>query len=171
MPDGPVTTTVLDEVLRANEAFAASFRSGALPAPPARHLAVVTCMDARIVPLEVFGLEPGDAHVVRNAGGRVSDDVLRSLLVSIHLLGVRAVAVVHHTECGMRGQTDEEMRAAVEQATGASAAGVDFQAVTDAERAMHDDLERLRSSPLVPAEVDVRGYEYDVRTGRLHRLG
>jgi carbonic anhydrase len=128
-------------------------------------------MDARILPLEVFGLEPGDAHIVRNAGGRVSDDVLRSLLVSTHLLGVREIAVVHHTECGMTTRTDEEMRAVVEEATGASAAGIAFQAITDPDQAMRDDLELVRSSALFPAGVEVRGYEYDVRTGRLRPLG
>jgi carbonic anhydrase len=162
--------TVLDEVLVANEAFADTFQSGMLPAPPARHLAVVTCMDARILPLGVFGLEPGDAHIIRNAGGRVSDDVVRSLLVSVHVLGVREVAVVHHTECGMARYSDAELQAAVEQATGQPAADIDFQAIDDVEQAMHDDLELIRSSPLFPPDVEVRGYEYDVRTGRLREM-
>jgi carbonic anhydrase len=161
---------VLDEVLVANEAYAATFESGMLPAPPARHLAVVTCMDARILPLGVFGLEPGDAHIIRNAGGRVSDDVVRSLLVSVHVLGVREIAVVHHTECGMARYSDTELQAAVEEATGQAAVHIDFQAIGDVEQAMHEDLERIRSSPLFPPYVEVRGYEYDVRTGRLREL-
>lgn len=170
MPDGEGATkprTILDEVLAANERYSASFESGMLPAPPARHLAVVTCMDARILPLGVFGLEPGDAHIIRNAGGRVSDDVLRSLLVSIHVLGVRAIAIVHHTECSMARFGEPELRAIVEDATGGSTAGIEFQVIADAEGALREDLERIGASHLVPDGVEVRGYEYDVRTGRL----
>ncbi len=159
--------TALDEVLAANELYAASFESGMLPAPPARHLAVVTCMDARILPLEVFGLEPGDAHIIRNGGGRVSADALRSLLVSVHVLGVREIAVVHHTECSMARFTDAELQATVGAASGHPADAIEFQAIEDADQAMRDDLDRIRTSRLFPADVDVRGYEYDVRTGRL----
>jgi carbonic anhydrase len=126
-------------------------------------------MDARILPLEVFGLAPGDAHVIRNAGGRVSQDALRSLLVSVHVLGVHSVAVVHHTECGMARFSDAEIRSQVETATGHDAGDVAFLAIEDAETAMAGDVALLRSSPLL-AGVDVRGYEYDVRTGRLRQL-
>jgi carbonic anhydrase len=163
-------TSIFDEVLAANDSYAEGFESGMLPAPPARHLAVVTCMDARILPLGVFGLEPGDAHIIRNAGGRVSDDVLRSLLVSTHVLGVRAIAVVHHTECGMARYTDDQLRATVEGATGESAAGIEFQAIHDGDAALVEDLERIRASRLFPPDIEVRGYEYDVRTGRLREL-
>lgn len=169
-PAPDTAPSVLDEVLSANEEYASAFESGMLPAPPARHLAVVTCMDARILPLGVFGLEPGDAHIVRNAGGRVSDDVLRSLLVSTHVLGVRAIAVVHHTECGMSRFSDDELRAIVEGATGESAAGIDFQAIPAGDAALREDVDRIRSSRLFAPGIEVRGYEYDVRTGRLREL-
>jgi len=160
----------LDDVLAANERFASRFTAGDLPAPPGSHVAVVTCMDARILPLAVFGLELGDAHVLRNAGGRVTDDVLRSLLVSSHVLGVRSIAVVHHTLCGMRGATDEELRAKVAEGSGHSPGDLEFHAVGDPEQALQDDVARLVDSGLLPPDTDVRGYEYDVRTGRLRQV-
>jgi carbonic anhydrase len=162
--------SALDDVLAANERFASAFTAGDLPAPPGSHLAVLTCMDARILPLGVFGLELGDAHVLRNAGGRVTDDVLRSLLVSTHVLGVRAIAVVHHTLCGMRATTDDELRAKVTEATGHSPGDLEFHAVTDADADLRSDVERLTQSGLLPAGTDVRGYEYDVQTGRLRQV-
>src|SRR5687768_17021487 len=110
--------TAFDDLVHANRAWAGQFRPGEVPAPPAQGLALVTCMDARIVTLDAFGLAAGDAHVIRNAGGRVTDDVLRSLAVSTHLYGVRAVAVVHHTECGMARTSQEQMEALVLDATG-----------------------------------------------------
>nr|MDQ3757891.1 carbonic anhydrase [Actinomycetota bacterium] len=110
--------SAFEELLAANHAFAEGFGLGHLAGPPVRALAVLTCMDARILPLQMFGLAPGDAHVVRNAGGRASDDAIRSLLVSTHRLGVRSIAVVHHTECGMAGITDESFADEVEAATG-----------------------------------------------------
>ena len=162
--------SALDDVLASNERFAARFTAGDLPAPPGSHLAVLTCMDARILPLEVFGLELGDAHVLRNAGGRVTDDVLRSLLVSTHALDVRAIAVVHHTLCGMRGMTDDQFREAVTAGSGHSPGDLEFFAVSDAEAALRGDVERLTSSGLFPAGTEVRGYEYDVETGRLRQV-
>lgn len=162
--------TVLDEVLAANAAFAEVFVAGQLPAPPARHLAVLTCMDARIMPLSVFGLKIGDAHILRNAGGRVTDDALRSLLVSAHVLGVREIAVVHHTLCGMTTMTEEEMAAAVEAGSGHRPEGVAFHAITDMELSLKEDVERLTSSLLLPPGTEVRGLEYDVRTGRLRQV-
>jgi len=127
---------LLDEVLAANARFAESSGSGGLPAPPSRHLAVVTCIDARIMPLAVFGLEAGDAHILRNAGGRVTDDVLRSLLVSTHLLEVRAIAVVHHTECGMTRYADTEIREAVREGSGTDPGNLEFYAIADPEAAL-----------------------------------
>ncbi|MCU1486964.1 MAG: carbonic anhydrase [Actinomycetia bacterium] len=162
--------SALDDVLAANERFASRFSAGDVPAPPSSHLAVLTCMDARILPLGVFGLELGDAHVLRNAGGRVTDDVLRSLLVSTHVLGVRAIAVVHHTLCGMRGTTDEALRAKVAEATGHSPGDLEFHAVADPEAALREDVATLVDSGLLPLGTDVRGYEYDVQTGRLRQV-
>jgi carbonic anhydrase len=163
-------TKVLHEVLDANGAFVETFESGQLPAPPSRGLAVLTCMDARIVPLEVFGLRTGDAHILRNAGGRVTDDALRSLLVSTHVMGVRAVAVVHHTECGMARATDDELRQQVEAGSGADAGAVDFLAIRNPDADLRGDVERIQSSPLLPPGTVVQGFEYDVHTGRLRRV-
>lgn len=160
---------VLDEVAEANARFAEEFGIGDLPAPPSRHLAVVTCMDARILPLGVFGLEAGDAHIIRNAGGRVTDDVLRSVLVSTHLLGVRAVAVVHHTECGMVNNSDADIRAAVERGSGKDPGAFAFHAIADPERDLRADVARLTDSGMLPDGTEVGGYLYDVRTGRLAR--
>ena len=161
---------VLDEVLQANAAFAADFGIGDLPAPPSRHLAVVTCMDARILPLSVFGLEAGDAHILRNAGGRVSDDVLRSLLVSTHVLGVRAIAVVHHTECGMIRTSDAEIRAKVLEGSGRDPGDIDFMAIGDADADLRSDVKRITGTGLLPPGTEVRGFRYDVRTGLLAEI-
>lgn len=148
--------SVFDDLLAGNARFAASFQAGKLPAPPARKLAVLTCMDARILPLEVFGLRTGDAHIVRNAGGRASDDVLRSLAVSTRAMGVRAIAVVHHTECGM-AKIDDDLRPLVGE-----------MAIDDPDKALRGDVEALLTSPLLPEGTEVAGFRYDVRTGRLH---
>ena len=153
--------SVFDELLASNADFAASFAGAELPAPPARHLAVLTCMDARILPLAVFGLEPGDAHIVRNAGGRATDDALRSLLISCHVLEVRSIAVVHHTECSMARFTQEELAQRV------GTEGVDFRVITRPETSLEADVGALRASPWFPPGTEIRGYEYDVRTGRL----
>jgi carbonic anhydrase len=160
----------LDDLLRANAAFAEGFGGGDLPAPPSRHLAVVTCMDARILPLSVFGLKIGDAHILRNAGGRVTDDVLRSLLVSSHILGTRAIAVVHHTECGMLTKTGAEIREAVREGSGSDPGDIDFHAIADPEGDLRSDVKRISESGLFPHEVDVRGFIYDVRDGRLREV-
>jgi carbonic anhydrase len=162
--------SVLDEVLAANEAFAANFGDGELPAPPGRHLAIVTCMDARIVPLSAFGLKIGDAHVLRNAGGRVTEDVLRSLLVSTHALGVREIAVVHHTECGMAKVTDEQLRDTIERSTGNRPGAIAFHPILDPDADLRADVARLTRSELLPEGTQVRGFEYDVRTGRLRTV-
>jgi carbonic anhydrase len=160
----------LDDLLDANAVFADEFGGGDLPAPPSRHLAVVTCMDARILPLSVFGLKIGDAHILRNAGGRVTDDVLRSLLVSSHILGTRAIAVVHHTECGMLTKTDAEIREAVREGSGSDPGDIEFHAIADPEADLRADVKRVAESGLLPPEVDVRGFIYDVRDGRLREV-
>lgn len=162
---------IFDEVAAANETFAQEFMEGDLPAPPRKHLAVLTCMDARILPLTVFGLENGDAHIIRNAGGRVTEDALRSLLVSTHVLEVRNIAVVHHTECGMAKATDEQIRDLVETSTGRSTAGIAFHAIgPDADAAIRGDVARLVESGLFPEDTRIKGYQYDVRTGRLRQV-
>ena len=156
--------SAFDDLLASNEAFAAQFAAGELPAPPAKHLAVLTCMDARILPLAVFGLDPGDAHIVRNAGGRVTEDALRSLLVSCHVLEVRSIAVVHHTECAMGRMTQEELAERV------GSDDIDFRVIGDPSASLKEDVGRLQSSRWFPPGTEIRGYEYDVRTGRLRHV-
>jgi carbonic anhydrase len=160
----------LDDVLRANADFAEAFRDGDLPAPPSRHLAIVTCMDARIMPLSVFGLDLGDAHILRNAGGRVTDDVLRSLLVSSHLLGTRSFAVVHHTRCGMITNSDSDIRAAVRDGSGRDPGNLEFFAIADPEADLRADVKRITTAGLFPPDVDVRGFIYDVGDGHLREV-
>jgi carbonic anhydrase len=157
---------VIDEFIEANSKYARSFDKGGLPMPPARKVAVVTCMDARILPSRALGLEEGDAHVIRNAGGR-AQDALRSLIISQRLLGTREVAVIHHTDCGMLTFKNEELRAQVKRELGADASGIDFLPFADVEKSVRDDVAALRDSPFIPRDFPVRGFVYDVRTGRL----
>jgi carbonic anhydrase len=157
---------VIDELVEANSQYAGRFAKGGLPMPPRRKVAVVTCMDARILPSRVLGLEEGDAHVIRNAGGR-AQDALRSLIISQRLLGTREVAVIHHTDCGMLTFKNEDLRAQVKRELGADASGIDFLPFSDVEKSVRDDIAALRDSPFMPRDVPVRGFVYDVRTGGL----
>jgi len=151
----------VDRLLAANEAWAAAGTPpGAADARPRRHLAVVTCMDTRIDVLAALGLEVGEAHVLRNAGGRVTDDVLRSLALSCHVLGVDTVVVMQHTRCGLAGTSDEELRAR----TGAD---VDFLPIDDHRVALREDVQRLAATPFLSPVQQVAGLIYDVETGRL----
>lgn len=159
---------VFERLLEGNRAFAARFREGALPAPPRLRLAIVTCMDARIDPLSMFGLAPGDAHIIRNAGGRVAE-ALRSLCISQQLLGTEAVAIVHHTDCGMGTFTDEEFRVRL-RARGVIADHMAFLPFRDVEQAVRDDLELYRASALVRQDIPIRGFVYDVTTGRVREV-
>jgi carbonic anhydrase len=159
----------IDELLEANRDYASHFEKGHLPMPPRRHVAIVTCMDARIVPSRQLGLDEGDAHVIRNAGGRARD-ALRSLVISQQLLGTREVAVIHHTDCGMLTFRNEELRARLRDQLGASADDVDFLPFTDVEQSVRDDVAFLRGSPLIPRDIAIRGFIYDVRTGRLSEV-
>jgi carbonic anhydrase len=158
--------SVVDELVQANGAFARSFDQGALPMPPKRRVAVVTCMDARILPSRILGLEFGDAHVIRNAGGR-AQEALRSLVISQQLLGTREVAVIHHTDCGMLTFTNQQLRDRVRQRLGVDAGAVDFLPFRDVEESVRDDLTFLLASPLIPEDIPIRGFVYDVRTGQL----
>ncbi len=161
---------VVDEFLAANQRYAAGFDKGGLPLPPARQVAVLVCMDARIDPAKALGLAEGDAHVVRNAGGRASDDALRSLAISHELLGTREVVVIHHTDCGMLTFTNEQIRQRLQDRLGADASGIDFLPFGDLEQSVRDDVAAIRSSPLIPDDVAVSGFVYDVRTGHLRRV-
>jgi carbonic anhydrase len=162
-----VSTT--DELLKNNEAYAASFDKGDLPLPPARKTAVVACMDARLDPARVLGLEEGDAHVIRNAGGLVSDDTLRSLAISQHLLGTEEIVILHHTDCGMLTFSDEEFAERLESETG-SRPGWDARAFEDLDIDVRDSIDRIQASPFVPRTDSVRGFVYEVETGRLREV-
>lgn len=153
----------------ANATYADSFASGDLASEPQRQLTVVTCMDTRIDPLAVLGLQVGDAHILRNAGGRVSDDVLRSLLASTHLLGVRNVVVMHHTGCGMANVDRAAVRKLVSDVPEEDWQEIDLLSIDDHEQALRDDVERVRTSPLLP-QVAVVGWIYDVGTGRVREV-
>ena len=159
-----------DEFREANERYAASFDRGDLPTPPARGVAVVTCMDARLHPEQFLGLELGDAHVIRNAGGRVSDDAIRSLVISERLLGTEEIVVVHHTDCGMATFSNEDLTAKIKEDLGVDATGRDFLPFSDLEQSVRDDVETLRNSDLIPDDILVSGAVYDVRTGELREV-
>ena len=177
---------VLDEVLAANEEYAASFGAKSeLALPPARRFAILTCMDARLDPAKYAGLSEGDAHVIRNAGGRASDDAIRSLVISYKLLGTQEWFVIHHTDCGMEFFDDETMRGLLGQSLETAELGpdgfrdvgggpgssearyIDWLTISDASGSVVEDVSRIRAHPLVPARIPVYGYIYDVRTGRL----
>ncbi len=157
---------VIDELVHANKRYSDGFARGDLPLPPARHVAIVVCMDARIDPARALGLEEGDAHVIRNAGGQARE-ALRSLVISQRLLGTNEVAVIHHTDCGMLTFDNEELRARVRSELGANADDIDFLPFTDLEQSVRDDVAFLRASPLIPDDIPIRGFIYDVHTGRL----
>ena len=161
---------VIDELLESNRRFAESFDKGDLPMPPARALAVLTCMDARLHPAKFLGLEIGDAHVIRNAGGRASDDAIRSLIISTKLLGTREFAVIHHTDCGMLTFTNEDLRGKLAAETDADPSGIDFLPFSDLEESVRDDVERIKESPFIPEDIVVSGWIYDVRSGRLQEV-
>lgn len=156
---------MFDDVLRANEAYAASFDLADVPARPARGLALVTCIDSRIDPLAVFGLRPGDAKVLRNAGGRVTGDVLRSLAAAVNVLGVDRVVVMHHTDCAMAKVTQSELAEATGRQRG-SPDLPDFRVITDPMRDLESDVSAVRNSALLPSDLAVVGLRYDVSTGR-----
>jgi carbonic anhydrase len=154
------------QLLHRNETYAADFDHAGLEAPPRLKVAIVTCMDARIDPARVFGFEPGDAHVIRNAGGVVTDDVLRSLSISQNHLGTLEIIVVQHTRCGLLTFTDEAFGDQLERETGARPpwAALTF---TDLENAVRDGVNRIRTDPFIPRTADVSGFVYEVETGRV----
>lgn len=177
---------VVDEVLSANAEYVSNFgEKGSLALPPARQFAVLTCMDARLDPAQYAGLSEGDAHVIRNAGGRASDDAIRSLVISYKLLGTKEFFVIHHSDCGMEFFTDETMRGLLRSsletaqltAEGFADVGkgpgsvegdyIDWLTVADRTGAVVDDVRRIRNHPLVPKSIPIYGYVYDVTTGAL----
>jgi carbonic anhydrase len=161
--------TVTDDLLRNNAAFAKSFSRGDLPMPPGKALAVVACMDARLNVYALLGLEEGHAHVIRNAGGVVTEDVIRSLAISQHLLGTREIVLVHHTDCGMLTFTDDQVKADIEAATGLRPHFA-LEAFSDLERDIRQSIARIKTSPFVPNKDSIRGFIYDVRSGALQEV-
>ncbi len=162
--------TRFDEFKQANEQYAAEFGGGDLPVPPARGVAVVTCMDARLHPEKFLGLELGDAHVIRNAGGRVSDDAIRSLVISERLLGTDEIVIIHHTDCGMLTFQNEDLAAKIKEDLGVDASGYDFLPFSGLEEGVREDIEKVRSSELIPDDITVYGAIYDVETGELREV-
>jgi carbonic anhydrase len=158
---------VFDEFVKANQRYSAAFEQGELPMPPARHVAVVTCMDARLHPEKFLGLDVGDAHVIRNAGGRASDDAIRSLVISQRLLGTNEIVVIHHTDCGMVTFSNQDLAAKIQQDLGVDVSGRDFLPFGDLEQSVRDDVATLRESPLIPNDIPISGAIYDVRSGKL----
>jgi carbonic anhydrase len=157
----------LEVLLDANRAFAEAFDHGKLPASPPRSVAVLTCMDARLHPERFLGLRPGDAHVIRNAGGRASEDAIRSLIVSSHLLGTKEFLVIHHTDCGMLSSSDDELRTRLAEGTEADTWTRALLTFPDLDQGVVQDVRRIVGSPFLPPRVSVSGHVYDVRTGRL----
>lgn len=162
--------SVLPDVLAANERYAATFDRSDLPMPPGRKVAILTCMDARLDPAKFLGLAEGDAHVIRNAGGRASSDALRSLIISQQLLGTREVIIIHHTDCGMLTFTNEALRDQLTHRFGTDVGDQDFLPFADLEQSVRDDVATIRQSPLIPNDVPVTGLIYDVHTGRLRAV-
>ena len=158
-----------DGFLVANQRYAEGFAKGGKPMPPAKKVAVVACMDARIETGGLLGLKEGDAHVIRNAGGVVTDDVIRSLAISQRLLGTEEIVLIHHTDCGMLTFKDDEVKAAIEAETGLRPSFA-FEAFTDLEADVRQSVRRIEASPFLPHKDRVRGFLYDVETGRLNEV-
>lgn len=163
--------SVIDEALKANGLYAADFTHGDLAMPPKRHLAILACMDARLTVEPMLGLGTGDAHIIRNAGGIVTDDAMRSFVISHHLLGTREFMVINHTDCGMLTFKDEELRDRLEDETSVGAVTpAHFHAFADVEANVRRQVRRVRAHPWVPGDIPVRGFVYDVTAGRLNAV-
>jgi carbonic anhydrase len=161
--------TITDELLTNNDSYAGSFTKGDLPLPPAKRVAVVACMDARLDPARVLGLEEGDAHVIRNAGGVVSDDAIRSLAISQRLLGTQEIILIHHTDCGMLTFSDDEVKAQIVEDTGIRPHFA-LEAFDDLDDDLRQSIARIQASPFVPNKSSVRGFVYEVETGKLREV-
>ena len=161
--------SVTDQLVEANAGFAASFDKGDLPMPPAKPVAVVTCIDARLHPAAILGFGIGDAHVIRNAGGRADESALRSLIISQKLLGTREVLVIHHTDCGMLTFTNDDLRDKLKAETGRDV-DIDFMPFSDVEQSVRDDVHTIKGSPFISNDILVTGFVYDVKTGKLVRV-
>jgi carbonic anhydrase len=163
--------SITDDAVKANETYAQEFKLGHLPMPPARKLAIVACMDARLTVEQALGLKTGDAHIIRNAGGIVTEDAIRSLIISHHLLGTQEFIIINHTDCGMLTFKDDELTAKLEAKTNASAVTPHhFYAFPDLEKNVRQQIQRVKSHPWIPANIQVRGFIYDVKTGKLNEV-
>jgi carbonic anhydrase len=160
----------IDELVANNEAYAERFDRGELPLPPARKIAIIACMDARVSPYALLGLKEGDAHVIRNAGGVVTDDEIRSLAISQRLLGTEEIMLIHHTDCGMLTFNDDEFKHQIEEDTGIKPTWA-AEAFSDLDQDVRQSLARIKASPFIPNKDHVRGFVYDVDTGRLREVG
>ena len=158
-----------DELLQNAESYAENFDKGDLPMPPGRKVAIVACMDARLSPFALLGLEVGDAHVIRNAGGVITDDEIRSLAISQRLLGTEEIILIHHTDCGMLTFSDDEFRRSIQEETGIKPSWP-AEAFSDLEEDLRQSLARITSSPFIPKKDSVRGFVYEVETGRLREV-
>jgi carbonic anhydrase len=161
--------SVTDELVANNESYSARFDKGGLPLPPAKKVAVVACMDARLDPARVLGLEEGDAHVIRNAGGVVTDDEIRSLAISQRLLGTEEVVLIHHTDCGMLTFSDDDFRRTIQEETGIKPEWA-AEAFGDLDEDVRQSIARIEASPFIPRKGSIRGFVYEVETGRLREV-
>jgi carbonic anhydrase len=158
-----------DDLLRNAEEYAASFDKRDLPLPPAKKVAVVACMDARIVPSRLLGIHEGDAHVIRNAGGVITDDEIRSLAISQRLLGTEEIILIHHTDCGMLTFTDDDFKNAIQEETGIRP-GWSVETFSDLEEDVRQSVARIKASPFIPRKDSIRGFVYEVESGRLREV-
>jgi carbonic anhydrase len=161
--------SVTDELLENNKAYADGFDKGDLPLPPAKGVAVVACMDARLHVSNILGLDEGDAHIIRNAGGVVTDDEIRSLAISQRLLGTSEIILIHHTDCGMLTFTDDEFRRQIQEDTGIKPEWA-AEAFPDLDEDVRQSIARIKASPFIPNKDNVRGFVYEVETGRLREV-
>ncbi|HLL97989.1 MAG TPA: carbonic anhydrase [Rubrobacteraceae bacterium] len=161
--------SVTDELLQNNATYAENFDKGELPLPPARGVAVVACMDARLNVYGMLGLQEGDAHIIRNAGGVITDDEIRSLTISQRLLGTREIILIHHTDCGMLTFTDDELRQQIHEEAGIKP-HFSMESFSDLEEDVRQSIARIRNSPFIPNKDSVRGFVYEVETGRLREV-
>ena len=161
--------STIDELVRNAETYAEVFEQGELPLPPAKRVAVLACMDARLNPYGLLGLSEGDAHVIRNAGGVVTDDEIRSLSISQRLLGTEEIMLIHHTDCGMLTFADDDFRREIQQETGIKPEWA-AEAFDDLEADVRQSIARIKASPFIPKKESIRGFIYDVRTGRIQEV-
>ncbi len=163
--------SIIDERIKANKDYSKDFKLGNLPIPPARKLAIVACMDARLAIEEMLGLKTGDAHIIRNAGGIITEDALRSLIISHYLLGTQEFMIINHTDCGMLTFKDEDLKARLQRETDKNAIDPEvFYAFKDLEKNVRDQISKIKSHPWMPEDVPVRGFIYDVKSGKLNEV-